>query len=71
MLEQTGSAEAMDRDLYVVNMLVNKLPALWLDKWLEFAEAQLEEVIPGQNEWGIIRDWLRKCYKVAIVAWRH
>merc|ERR1711867_38038 len=68
LLEQTGSVSAFKNDLYIVNVVVSKLPAMWIDKWLEHAESQEEAVIPGGNEWKIFRSWLAKCYKVAIRA---
>ena len=66
MLEETGDLKAVQNDMYIVNVLVQKLPAVWQDKWLDHCEAREDEVRPGHNEWETLREWPAKGYKFAV-----
>ena len=68
MLEETGDLAALKADMYIVNVLIQKLPASWQDKWLEHCEAQEGGVQPGKDEWDQLRAWLLKGYKLAVRA---
>ena len=50
LLEDTGNLDAVQKDMFIVNVLVQKLSAAWQEKWMEHCEGQEAEVLPGNNE---------------------
>ena len=65
MADHMGAGYVFGADLYIVSGLLTKLASSSVEKWIEYAKEQHEEVVTGKNEWAVFRQWLLVCYKKA------
>ena len=66
LLSQVGMLTAIKGDLYLVNMLLSKLPPTMLERWVEFAHDQQERVVAGLNDWKYFKLWLQRQNALAV-----
>merc|ERR1711867_319117 len=65
MVSKEAAKSLFGGDLYIVSTLLAKLSPHQVEKWIEFAENQNDEVESGKNEWEVFRAWLLQGYRLA------